>query len=332
MRGQSSGQYDAQSPARHRALTRATAVAALLLAGATQALPSSAGARSSGASETTDAAAAACQLDAGAVTAGGDHRSQLFASTAPVRRVHDVIRGRGVFSPGHVRLSSEMLQLPATGYTVMSGYVVLGSALYQLNYPVFAGDDRPYEVMLDRIGGGWDPFVALTNSRPVASEGTSATERLYGLRNDGTLYRWTIVHRIGQRPVYRAASYPGFQAVKVMTLLSRTSTYDTLLVTTRGGALYTVRIPLTSPMRPVVKVIRSSTWQGFEALMGSRCGQYGTLLLGIDKNTGSGYLYAVGHANGTATVIRGLGKVPGTFGDPVDFRWAHYNERPLYGE
>jgi hypothetical protein len=43
-------------------------------------------------------------------------------------------------------------------------------------------------------------------------------------------------------------------------------------------------------------------------------------------------LYAVGHANGTATVIRGLGKVPSTFGDAVDFRWAHYNDRPLFGE
>jgi hypothetical protein len=266
------------------------------------------------------------------VTSAGDHRSQLFASTAPVSRVHDVIRGRGVFSPGQVRLSAQMTQLPAKGYTVMSGYLVIGSALYQLNYPVFDGDDRPYEVMLDRIGGGWDPFVALTSSQPLASEGTSPTERLYALRNDGTLYRWTILHRLGQAPVYRAASYPGFQAVKAMTLLSRTSTYDTLLVTTRGGGLYTVHIPLTTPMRPVVKMLRSSTWQGFETLMGSRCGQYGTLLLGIDKNTGSGYLYAVGHANGTATVIRGLGKVPGTFGDAVDFRWAHYNDRPLFGE
>ncbi|TCM49263.1 hypothetical protein EV648_103533 [Kribbella sp. VKM Ac-2568] len=30
--------------------------------------------------------------------------------------------------------------------------------------------------------------------------------------------------------------------------------------------------------------------------MASRCGQHGTLLLGIDKDTGAGYLYAVGHA------------------------------------
>ena len=82
---------------------------------------------------------------------------------------------------------------------------------------------------------------------------------------------------------------------------SRTSTYDTLLVNTRGGALYTVRVPLSSPMKPVVKVVRTSTWQGFETLNANRCGQYGSLLLGIDKDTKSAHLYAVGHANGTAT-------------------------------
>jgi hypothetical protein len=73
-------------------------------------------------------------------------------------------------------------------------------------------------------------------------------------------------------------------------------------------------------MKPVVKKVRDSTWQRFEALVIEKCGQYGTLLLGIDKDSRSGYLYAVGHANGTATVIRGLGKVPSTFADPVYFR------------
>ena len=33
-------------------------------------------------------------------------------------------------------------------------------------------------------------------------------------------------------------------------------------------------------------------------------------------------MYAVGHANGTATVINALGKVGGTFPDPVYFRWG----------
>jgi hypothetical protein len=53
--------------------------------------------------------------------------------------------------------------------------------------------------------------------------------------------------------------------------------------------------------------------------------------LGADRDRGlldeprpatTGYLYAVGHANGTATVINALGKVDGSFPDPVYFRWA----------
>jgi len=53
-----------------------------------------------------------------------------------------------------------------------------------------------------------------------------------------------------------------------------------------------------------------------------RYGAAGTLLLGIDNDTGSGYLYSVGHANGAATVIRSIGKVPDSFTDPVYFHWG----------
>lgn len=43
--------------------------------------------------------------------------------------------------------------------------------------------------------------------------------------------------------------------------------------------------------------------------------------------------YAVGHANGTATVIQGLGKVDGTFDDPVYHRWGAVPALdPLNGE
>jgi hypothetical protein len=116
-----------------------------------------------------------------------------------------------------------------------------------------------------------------------------------------------------------------------MALISKTRTYDTFLVNTRGGALYTVRIPTTSPMKPVVKVVRTATWQAFETLLAVKCGLSGTLLLGIDKDTKAGYLYAVGHANGLSTVIKGLGKVQGTFPDPVNFRWR-FDFDPLNGE
>ncbi|TCN35810.1 hypothetical protein EV644_11465 [Kribbella orskensis] len=43
----------------------------------------------------------------------------------------------------------------------------------------------------------------------------------------------------------------------------------------RGGTLYTVRIPTSSPMKPVVKIVRSGTWQGFESLIAEKCGTQG---------------------------------------------------------
>ena len=71
--------------------------------------------------------------------------------------------------------------------------------------------------------------------------------------------------------------------------------------------------------------------------LAGRCGNQSTLLLGIDKDTRTAYLYAVGHANGAATVIKGLGQV-GTefavFADKTYFRF--YGDTPeapkLYGE
>ncbi|MGW7681487.1 hypothetical protein ACWGID_12150 [Kribbella sp. NPDC054772] len=212
----------------------------------------------------------------------------------------------------------------------LSGNIVTGGALYQAGQLVQKGTGgKVVSSTLNRIGGGWGSFRTLTRSWSL----DQPTWRTYALRNDGVLLRWFVSLDKTGKEVWRAAgSYAGFSAVKTVALLSRTSSYDTLLATTQGGALYTIRIPLTSPMKPIVKTVRSSTWQGFETLLTSRCGQYGTLLLGIDKDTGSGYLYAVGHANGTATVINSLGKVPATFSDPVNFSWASVVDAPLFGE
>jgi hypothetical protein len=107
-----------------------------------------------------------------------------------------------------------------------------------------------------------------------------------------------------------------------MTLIAKKPTYDTFLANTRGGALYTIRIPSASPLKPIVTSVRTRTWQGFETLSAMACGKNGTLLLAIDKDAKAAYLYAVGHANGTATVIQSWGLVPGTFDDPAYFRWV----------
>ncbi|GAB2643109.1 hypothetical protein [Kribbella swartbergensis] len=276
--------------------------------------------------------ASACWVEAGASTAGRDYVNRIVRSTSPVTVEPDWNIARQPYGDLIVRLNSDMVWARDTAIETLTGSVVFGAALYDSTIWVdrVSGTGTIKDQRLTRIGGGWDRFRTLTRSNATA--GDRGFDRSYALRDDGVLFRW-FVQPVNGTLVWKAAgSYPGFSAVKAVALLSRTSTYDTLLVTTRGGALYTVRIPLSSPMKPIVKQVRSGTWQGFETLIASRCGQYGSLLLGIDKDTRSGYLYAVGHANGTATVIRSLGKVPATFGDPVNFRWSSYYDAPLFGE
>ncbi|MFB6720609.1 hypothetical protein ACFCV3_10630 [Kribbella sp. NPDC056345] len=86
-------------------------------------------------------------------------------------------------------------------------------------------------------------------------------------------------------------------------------------------------------MKPIVKRVRQSTWQGFEALVAQACGPRGTVVVGIDKDKQAAYLYTFSHATGLTTPIRLRGKVPGTFPrSALYFRWSTGPEPPLFGE
>lgn len=270
------------------------------------------------------AASAACRLNLGSVSATGSHQMQTVVATSPPTVQNNRVVINDVYPDGQARLHTAMVQEPTPGGLRSFGHVVLGPVLYRSSYDSFV----PESITLRRIGGGWDSIVALEEARyaPYGSSFTRTND--YGLRNDGVLFRWT---RDAQGNWGNKVSTPGFSAVKSMTLISKTRTYDTLLANTRSGTLITIHIPTTTPMKPVVKRVRGATWQGFESMVAERCGT-GTLLVGIDKDTKSAYLYSVSHAQGTSTVIRGLGKVPGTFNAPVYFRWATLDFDELYGE
>jgi hypothetical protein len=289
-----------------------TAVAALLVLTITPGAARASGTEASGQA----AATAACRMVPGSVTAGGDHTSRAITAGSPPT----VQNGRGftdIYPDGQVRLSSMIANDPdvtGTGGRFW-GFVVMGSTMYNTGY--FLTEDGEVDrsrPTVSPMGGGWGEMTFFETSQYWDYPDLPNLTTHYALRADGTLMRW-------ENWVNKQTA-GGFAAVKTMALISQTKTYETFLATTRGGALYTIRIPRTSPMKPIVKLVRGSTWQGFEALIAEKCGQYGTLLLGIDKDTRSGYLYAVGHANGTATVIKGLGKVPAEFADPVYFRHA----------
>ena len=251
----------------------------------------------------------ACRMNPGAVTAAGEQVGfTVTAGSPPSMTKPGSDDGPAPFPAGQVRLSSTFEAEPNVAGTDHAGYVVQGDSLYYRSYNFNVGID-----VTKRIGGGWSNFTAFEVSH--FEQGKTSHFMAYGLRSDGTLFRWSNGWR-------GAGSFAGFGAVKSMALISKTPTYDTFLANTRGGALYTIRIPITSPMKPIVTKVRAGTWQGFETLIADKCGNYGTLLLGIDKDTKSGYLYAVGHANGTSTVINSLGKVNGSFPEQVYFRWG----------
>lgn len=252
----------------------------------------------------------ACWMNPGSVTAAGAHTGfRVTAGTPPT--VTNSGSEAGIFPAGAVRVSSTFEAEPNVAGLDSTGYVVEGDNLYLRYYNHNAGIDSTTRIG----GGGWKNFTALEVSH--FAQGKTSHWMAYGLRNDGTLFRYSV-----GTSWRNAGSATGFAAVKSMALISKTAKYDTFLANTRGGALYTIRIPLSVPLKPIVTPVRTKTWQGFETLIAQKCGNYGTLLLGIDKDTKTGNLYAVGHANGTATVINSLGKVNGTFPDPVYFRWG----------
>jgi hypothetical protein len=276
------------------------ATAAALIVAATLA-PATASAESS----------ANCYVHASSVTAAGDHNNVSVLSTTPPQASSEML-GRGAFGPGQVKVMATMAVLEDGfgGYSV-NGYVIIGDALYRAGYGAHDGtaDQR---AGLTRIGGGWGNFTMVEEAEYQGPTQAGISRwTVYGLRNDGVLFRWTV----SSKGVWRSAgSTPGFAAVKSMALVSKAATYDTFVANTRGGALYTIHIPTSSPMKPVVKPVRTRTWQGFETLIAHGCG---SLLLGIDKDTDTAYLYSVSRYTGLSTVIRPLGKVPATLPDNV---------------
>ncbi|TCC07939.1 hypothetical protein [Kribbella soli] len=272
------------------------------------------------ASGSTTATTAACALRLGSVTSTGAFTSRMVNATAPIT-IGGVRGTAGVFPANQVQHISTFTGTPLGSGESRSGLTVMGGALYSSSFVVDSQSqlDPHYPHNNLRIGSGWSNYRWIEQSvlRP-ANAGDPSRTLLYGQRTDGVTQRW-----ISDGSGWRITSgVGGLSTVKGIALIGRTATSETFLANTRSGALVTVTWPTKYLAAPTSKVVRGTTWQGFEQLIATKCGASGTLLLGIDKETKSGYLYAVGHANGTSTVIKSLGKVPLTFSDPQYFRIA----------
>ncbi|HWD79524.1 MAG TPA: hypothetical protein VG497_11590 [Kribbella sp.] len=303
--------------------TSALAASALLLGGVATTSASAAPTAATATTGTT-AATAACSVTAASITSSGDIAGTSITATSPITAKYS--KGPHLFTPGIAKAASTWttaLEVPAGSTT--TGLVVLNDTLYSAFYSDLSGGPASG---LKKIGSGWGTYSVVEESFWQKETGSTVTAGArYGF--NGQLHRWVK----DAKGVWHGQIAPGnFFSVKTMALISETQTYDTFLANTRGGALYTIRIPRTSALKPIVTKVRTSTWQTFESLVAEKCGTQSTLLTAIDKDTGSAYLYAVGHAKGASTVIRGLGKVPGTFKDPVYSLGTAEGQPPLFGE
>lgn len=272
-----------------------------------------------------------CKVNLGSVTTSGGVRGAGVTASTPPKTVTGTDVLPSIFTAGQARLGGTWyVTVNPEATTDWYGLMVLGSSMYYNSYTIGSdGKVDPDSISHLRIGGGWDKVTAFQLSDYAEQSGSFARSHAYALRSDGTLTRWTLNGKWSN-----PQSYAGFSAVKSMTLISQTRTYDTLLANTTTGSLITIHIPTTSPLKPVVKRVRDRSWQGLDYLSAERCGSSGTVLAGIDRDTNSVYVYTLGKANGTATVIKSFGKATGSLTDPVYHRAASEPgvEPPLNGE
>lgn len=192
------------------------------------------------------------------------------------------------------------------------GLLLQGGNLYRHTTYIYE-DNRAPLATFKKVGSGWTSFKTIATSN--LNTYNARHQFLYGLNSNGSLYRYSIVGA----GIKSYGSFPGFKGFKTMTVISETATYDTLLMTTTAGALWTVRIPTAASTKPILKRIRSGGWQNFESLVVENCGNRGGLLIvGVDNNTQTGTLYAMSKANGAATALTGYGPIHDVVFNGVD--------------
>ncbi|WP_350279501.1 hypothetical protein [Kribbella sp. HUAS MG21] len=272
---------------------------------------------------TGSAVTAACALGLGAFDTASGVNSRVLSATAPPT-VGRIMTTPNVYNTPYAVINpTTFTAVPAgNGRTTRSGKVVWGSGyLMESTYTIGSDGKIVGTPVFKRIGNGWGGRF-LIQSQYKASPGSAPTRTmLYSQDMYGKFGRWTDVGK-----GFRNTGYvTGMSTMKSFALIATTPTYDMFLANNRAGGLYTVKIPTSVPLKPIITPVRTSSWQIFEQLIAAPCGKTGSILLGIDRDAKTGYLYAVGHANGASTVIKSLGKVPTTFTD-----WQHFRFAPAY--
>ena len=268
------------------------------------------------------AAAAACVTSVGYPTAAGTMEgADVMAGKPPVGAQYEPFKFVGT------RANATWYMATNAAFTQFYYYGLLlqGGNLYRHTTYVY-DDDRAPVATFKKVGTGWLSFKSIATSNYSVAAPRHAY--LYGLNSNGSLYRYAIVGT-GFKAL---GPLPGFGGFKAMTVISETATYDTLLMVSKAGALWTAHIPVAAGAKPVMKLIRSSGFAAYESIVAQGCGtRGGTLLVFADHNTQSADQYAMSKANGTATAITKYGKIPATFNGVTHVSLTtHYDQ--LVGE
>lgn len=189
------------------------------------------------------------------------------------------------------------------------------NVIFQL---VARGDAAGTRATAQNLASRWGGF-----RRTVLASSLLPNHYLYGLHDNGSLYRYRVTYETGSnRPALTSAGQaPGFGTVRDITLIGRTPQYDALLANTTTGRLILVKIPVSSTMTATTTTIRSRTWQGFDHLAIGSCtdpaGGVVTTLIGTNSSTGEAYAYRMGFLRDATTPIAGLGRLAGTWRYPT---------------
>jgi hypothetical protein len=262
------------------------------------------------------AAAGACSVVVGAVTAAGQNGGYRITATKPVTEEE-----AGSYKMFAVRASSTWFAWAGPGTTkYFAGLLLVGGSLYTAVESYKTPTTTTPVVSWKRLGTGWASFTSIASSRYVNAANIAERSYLYGLSTNGSLYRYSINASTG--PVAAAGSAPGYKSFKSITTIAETATYDTLLGVTKAGAIYTIHLPKTQQLKGTLKVVRTTGFGAYQQLVAERCGNSGgTLLTGFDNTANTATVYALSKAKGAQTVVNTIGSVALPQNGTVHFRY-----------
>ncbi|MEV6417863.1 hypothetical protein [Kribbella sp. NPDC051718] len=272
----------------------------------------------------TKAVAAACYEYYGGITADGLNGNYKVTATRPVGVIKytpfKLFTGRAT--------SSWYYWEPSATVGYYAGFVLRAGNLYAGAETYYNGSDIP-KTSSKLLGGGYGGFYSLTSANYYVPGTTKEHTFLYALHTNGSLYRYRVNGPTG--PVVGAGHAPGYSGFKAITVISESPTYDTLLATTKAGALWTIHLPVTTPLKGTLKAVRASGFKAYDQLVASRCGK-GTLLTAFDNTANTLTVYALGKAVGSKTVINTIGTAPATQNAEAHFLYTGSGSDPMVGE